>query len=123
MILVNLTSKQCDIVKDICNKQIQSLLRISSEQSVQKELIEIGICDKNLEIDVHISNMLRSFDRLKYNPGILLTLENDCLRLFKHNLFTNDNRYSSNGYKPHKSGLWVKLDMVDNFKVNQLIPN
>jgi hypothetical protein len=122
MLKANLTTHQHDIVRDICNLQIQSLLRVSCDNMVENQLINCGIDINKSDVSVSISNMLRVFDNLKSKPDNVFFLKKDSLSLFKHMLFHNDTRYSKGDYKKHKSGLWVKIDIAEQFS-KHIIPN
>lgn len=109
MLKATLTAEQEQIIEDICNQQIQSLIRVSMQKRVTKYLDSLGVVMPESEIQANISEMLKKFDKLKASPGILLSIDEVCLSLFKHNLINNDKRYSGKLHKSHKSNLWKKI--------------
>ena len=116
MLRANLTHEQHDIIKDICDIQIQSLLRISMEQRVRGYLDEVGITVPDDEIEDNVSSLIREFDKLRISPNGLLSLDSICMSLVKHILFNNDKRFSRRGLGPHKCNLWAKMNVMDMFK-------
>ena len=115
MLIGNLTQQQSEIIQDICNFQIQSLIRISMEQKVSEYLKNLGILANENEIANSVSELLKKFDNLKMNPNILFSLEEVCYSLVKHNLFNYDNKYSGQDYIEHKCNLWKKIIVKDQF--------
>jgi len=115
MLKANLTIEQHDIIKDICDIQIQSLLRISMEQRVKGYLDDIGISVPDKEIEDNVSSLIREFDKLRLRPNKLLSLDSICLSLVKHILFNHDKRFSKGEYGPHKCNLWAKMNVLEMF--------
>lgn len=116
MLKAKFTYQQQEIVKEICDIQIQSLLRLSMKNKVKKYLNEMGLYISDEEIAENVSEMIRQFDMLKLKPNCLLSLDDVYLSLVKHILTNYDEEFSSFDLVDHKRNLWVKLNINDNFK-------
>ncbi len=94
MLQANLDPYQKAIIRDICNKQVKSLLRVYKEEPMADE---------------KITSLLISFDRLKEKPSKLLQLDSDSLSLFKHNLFNIDYSHTRLNLKDAIASLWKQI--------------
>lgn len=107
MLLTEFEPAQEDIIKDICDTQIQSLIRVSmSSDTVLNQISQENRSDS-------VSELLKDFSKLKTNPGILFALDCDCISLFRHQLFVHDERYDIKSHKQAKSELWRKLFLME----------
>jgi hypothetical protein len=120
MLKAILTLEQEQIIEDICEIQIKSLLRISSQNGCKKYADKIGIEIDNLKVNSDISEMLRVFDKLKSKPDSIVSLGSRHLASIKHILLNFDHRYSNKGHKDAKTNLWKKISISENFN---LLPN
>lgn len=108
MIKANLTKEQEDIIKDICDLQIQSLLRVSMEDGVGHYFNNCGVIIPPGIINLNISNFIAEFDMLKITPSKVLMLHYGLLRLIKHHLFYYQD-------SEHKSNLYRKITIAEQF--------
>lgn len=115
MIKANFTQLQHDIIRDICNVQIQSLLRVAMEKSTIDYAEQMGIKINEAYVDEAISEMLREFDKLKHDPSRVFHLSKEYISMFKHILLNYDERYSNGIYNDHKCDLWKKINTVEDF--------
>lgn len=101
MLKPNLSDKQIEIIREICNMQIQSLIRVSMEINASSEEDKLG-------------HLMRIFNKLKGSPPILLTLDSDSMSLFKHNLM----HYESDDTREQENEpickLWRQLFIAEN---------
>ena len=113
MIKPNLTKEQENIIKDICDLQIQSLLRVSMENGVGHYFNNCGIIIPPGVINLSISNFMAEFDSLKNAPSKVLMLHYGLLSLIKHHLFYYQD-------SEHKTNLWRKITIAEQFTyINQ----
>lgn len=106
MLRTTFTKPQHEIIKDVCDLQIQSFLRMT-----HKELgSEWGIAQ--IQIDATIAQLMMQFDKLKDNPDKLLELDRVNISLVKHILTNYEERYI---HIPEDTrNLWKKLFIYDN---------
>ena len=87
---------------------------------MKKYLENIGIAMGEQEINNSVSELIREFDKLKSTPDKVLSLDDICFSLIKHNLFNNDGRYSGKDYIDHKCNLWKKINIKDRFDISMI---
>lgn len=107
MLRTQLNSQQHLIVKDICDEQIQTLIKVSMQP-----INEISLNEKANGI----SELLISFSNLKQQPNKVFELDSDSYSLFKHSLLNNDKRYRT-PLANALCNLWEKIIVRDNFKM------
>lgn len=112
MLKPNLTKEQEDIIRNICDLQIQSLLRVSMDNGVAQFFNKVGILIPQDFINSSISNFLVEFNKIKGDPSRVLMIQTGLLSLIKHHLFYCEDN-------DHKSKLWKKITIAEEFQINQ----
>lgn len=113
MITVELHHIQHSIIRDICDIQIQSLLRLASDPDVPNTLRAIGVDVEDSQINYEIVKMMMDFDNLKLQPNKVLTLDNINISIIKHILLNEEQRYSRGEFPKYRANLWRKLFLRD----------
>lgn len=106
MLHTQLNKDQQAIIMDICDQQIQTLVKVSMNP--------IDHISKD-EKDNGISDLLKSFSKLKQEPNTVFRTDDHTYSLVKHTLVNNDKRYAI--FKDAVSNLWGKIIVKDNFKL------
>ncbi len=88
------------IIQDICDDQIQSLIRVS-----------MHLEDPN-EKD-RVSYLLRKFNNLKMEPDDLLKLDSNSMSLFKHNLFNFESYSTRMSIRTALATIWRQLQVSE----------
>lgn len=110
MLKAKLEPEQKLIIMDICDLQIQSLVRVAMDPNLNQHL-------EPKEKEEAISELMRGFDHLKLRPHKLFSLEGSLFSLFKHCLVNNDERYSRPDLLEGKRNLWSKIIVKDDFNL------
>lgn len=106
MLTCKLSSEQEEIIKDICDEQIRTLIGTSIER------IDEITCDEQTE---GIGDLLKSFSDVKSKPSTVFNSDEYTYSLFKHSLLHNEERYFS--LKIAIANLWNKIIVRDNFNM------
>ncbi len=121
LITAQLTHSQATIIKDIAQKQIQTLIRVSSSAEL---CVNIPVEDKQSVISL----LLRDFSRLVQFPDQLFNMHSHSQSMFRHDLFTisyggedareeyNIDNYPTDAIK----ALWRKITATQEFNHTQL---
>lgn len=111
----NLTHQEYAIIRNICDIQIQSLLRTATGTKIQDCFTTMGIMVTQSDINQNVSELIREFDQLRMRPSRILTLEPISLSQVKHILLNYDEEFSVPDYIQGKYGLWRKMNVKDMF--------
>lgn len=121
LLTAQLSHRQAIIVKDIARNQIQTLIKVSSNEGL---CVNISAQEKASTI----SQLLRDFSKLVQFPEHLFNIHQHSKAIFKHELFSvtygdqeardtyNIDEYPSDAIK----ALWRKVTAAQDFNLPQL---
>lgn len=90
MLRVQLNYIEKEIVKDVCDLQIQSLMRTGFHKTAHRKIREAGV-DISIEaVQEEISSMIKSFSNLRNDPERLAMLDDKETSLVIDHLFNMD---------------------------------
>lgn len=90
MLITTLSHPEKELIRMVCDRQLQSLMRTSFQRSALFKLIESGIDEDEAQIKKAIASLIKTFSRIRNNPEDFLDLDPPSHSLMVHNLFNWD---------------------------------